>query len=65
METRRKLDTGDSGDYVIPLDFAFTVAYAYGLDSAELSYHGTKKGAMKLTLAQAEEGEGPKQVAIE
>ena len=65
METRRKLDTGDRGDYVIPLGSAFTVAYAYGLDSAEISYHGTKKGAMVLTLAQAEEDEGVKQVAIE
>ena len=52
METRRKLDTGDVDDYVIPLDSEFTVAYAYGLDSSQISYHGTKKGAMVLTLSE-------------
>ena len=29
METRRKLNTGDGKDFVVPLDQAFDLGYAY------------------------------------
>ena len=48
--TRRKLDTGDSGqDYLVPLDKAIPMIYAFKKGSSAWAYHD-ERGVWSLTL---------------
>ena len=50
MTTRRKLDTGDALDYVIPLDSPMIIGWAYLLSSASLVYRHTDDDLIYLTI---------------
>jgi len=50
MTTRRKLSTGDSGDFEIPLDTPFDLGYAYNLASSSVTQVHSSKDSMSLTV---------------
>jgi len=48
MTTRRKLSTGDSGDFEIPLDTPFDLGYAYNLASSSVTQVHSSKDSMRI-----------------
>ena len=50
MTTRRKLNTGDSLDYVIPLDTPITIGWAYLLTSNNMQHIHQDVGVFELTI---------------
>jgi len=54
VEARRKLDTGDAKDFVIPLDSEFKGAYAYNSNSNVVTKKHTVRGAAVFRLTESD-----------
>ena len=50
MTTRRKLDTDKTNQFVIPLDVAIDMGYAFNSNSNSIGNKHTKKGSWTLLL---------------
>ena len=50
MTTRRKLDTDQNNQYVIPLDIAIDMGYAFNSDTNNIGSKHTNKGSWTLLL---------------